>query len=97
MPNTLIVKLNATGDVVRTTALLHEFGRANVTWITASPNNELLTHPAVRCLEWTERGRAMDLDYDLVANLEDEIETAAFVESHAETAISVASSVPRHP
>ena len=80
MPNTLIVKLNATGDVVRTTTLLHEFAHANVTWITASPNNELLTHPAVRCLEWTERDRALDRDYDLVVNLEDETDAAAFVE-----------------
>ena len=83
MPNTLIVKLNATGDVVRTTTLLHEFAHANVTWITASPNNELLTHPAVRCLEWTERDRAMDRDYDLVVNLEDETDAAAFVEQRS--------------
>jgi ADP-heptose:LPS heptosyltransferase len=78
--NTLIVKLNATGDVVRTTTLLHEFADAAVTWITASPNNELLPHPAVRCLEWADCDRALDRDYDLVVNLEDEAETAAFVE-----------------
>jgi ADP-heptose:LPS heptosyltransferase len=79
MHESLIVKLNATGDVVRTTTLLHEFAAGGVTWITASPNDGLLRHPAVRCLEWSNRDVALDREYDVVVNLEDEAETAAFV------------------
>ena len=76
--STLLIKRNATGDVVRTTTVLHELMAANVTWITDTPNNELLSHPAVRCVEWGDRGQALDRDYHLVVNLEDEIETAGF-------------------
>jgi hypothetical protein len=35
--NVLIMKLGATGDVVRTTTLLHKFPN-NVTWITEAKN-----------------------------------------------------------
>lgn len=77
----LIVKLNATGDVVRTTALLRKLS-AQVTWITAAPNDQLLPSGArFRCFEWAERERALDREYDLVINLEDEIATAQFVKS----------------
>ncbi|HZM94335.1 MAG TPA: glycosyltransferase family 9 protein [Vicinamibacterales bacterium] len=78
--NVLIVKLNATGDVVRTTTLLHRFD-GEVTWITAAMNRELLDglRPGLRCLTWDDRGAANDRRYDLVINLEDEQETAAFV------------------
>jgi len=75
----LIVKLGATGDVVRTTSLLHRLPEP-VTWITSSGNLPLL--PAkefdMRCLSWDERHVALDQDYDLVINLEDEIEVANF-------------------
>jgi len=37
----LIIKLNATGDVVRTTTLLRQF-ECDVTWVTSAPNHELL-------------------------------------------------------
>jgi len=74
----LIIKLNATGDVVRTTTLLGRLG-GQITWITATPNNQLLPpHPSVRCFEWAERERALDRDYDLVINLEDERSAAQF-------------------
>jgi ADP-heptose:LPS heptosyltransferase len=77
--NVLIIKLNATGDVVRTTTLLHRF-RGEVTWVTARGNMELLLGTAshVRCLAWDERDQARDRHYDLAINLEDEAETAAF-------------------
>jgi heptosyltransferase II len=78
---TLIIKLNATGDVVRTTTLLHRFADSGVTWVTAAPNNELLVHPAMRCLEWSERERALDTTYDLVINLEDDAACGAFAQS----------------
>ena len=49
--NTLIVKLNATGDVVRTTPLLRCLD-GPVTWITARANCPLLegVHEKLRCL-----------------------------------------------
>jgi ADP-heptose:LPS heptosyltransferase len=77
--NILILKLNATGDVVRTTTLLRRL-QGHVTWITASGNVVLLEHvsPTVRCLSWEDRERARDRDYDLVINLEDELEVAVF-------------------
>jgi hypothetical protein len=78
--NILIVKLNATGDVVRTTTLLRRL-EGDVTWITAETNAVLLTGttPAVRCLTWNDRERALDRRYDLVISLEDEEEVARFV------------------
>lgn len=80
MGNVLIVKLNATGDVVRTTPLLRRL-EGDITWITAPINIELLEGiaPGLRCLTWDQRDGARDRHYDLVINLEDEVETAAFV------------------
>lgn len=80
MSNTLIVKLNATGDVVRTTPLLRRL-EGPITWITARGNLPLLqgVRTDLRCLAWDERDQAADRPYDLVINLEDEVETAAFV------------------
>jgi heptosyltransferase II len=80
----LIVKLNATGDVVRTTTLLHEL-KGDITWVTAKNNVTLFDGlaPNVRCVCWGSdelavlRGSA----YDLVVSLEDELETAQFVKT----------------
>jgi ADP-heptose:LPS heptosyltransferase len=79
--NTLIVKLNATGDVVRTTTLLRRL-EGDITWITARGNLPLLdgVRPGLRCLAWEDRAQAQDRHYDLAINLEDETETAAFVQ-----------------
>ena len=78
--NVLIVKLNATGDVVRTTPLLRKLA-GHVTWITADINVPLLSSVAanLRCLPWSQRAQALDSHYGLVINLEDEMETAQFV------------------
>ncbi len=78
--NTLIIKLNATGDVVRTTTLLHKL-TGDITWLTAPNNVALLDglRPNVRCVTWDNRAQSLDRDYDLVISLEDEPETAAFV------------------
>ena len=78
--NTLIVKLNATGDVVRTTTILHRL-TGEVTWVTAKMNVELLENGprTLRCLSWDDREIARDRSYDLLINLEDEADTAAFV------------------
>lgn len=80
MPNILIVKLNATGDVVRTTPLLHRL-EGDIVWVSARGNLPLLQgiHPRVRCLAWDEREQAAGIAYDLAINLEDEVETARFV------------------
>ena len=78
--NTLIVKLNATGDVVRTTTLLRRL-EGHITWVTAQGNLSLLqgVRDDLRCLAWEDRAAAQDTAYDLVINLEDEAETARFV------------------
>jgi len=80
--NILLIKLNATGDVVRTTTLLHKL-RGDITWVTAINNVVLLDglRPNVRCIAWLDRAQALDREYDLVISLEDEAETAAFVKS----------------
>lgn len=78
MMNTLIVKLNATGDVVRTTTVLRRL-QGEVTWITARTNLELLdTSNGLRRFAWEDRELARDRRYDLLINLEDELETSAY-------------------
>ena len=54
--NTLIVKLGATGDVVRTTPLLRRLN-GEVTWLTASKNVVLLQDlkQPLRCFSWEQR------------------------------------------
>ena len=76
----LILKLNATGDVVRTTTLLRHLQSDHVTWITAALNAELFANECqkVRCLPWSERRQALDRRYDLVVSLEDDEPTVAF-------------------
>jgi heptosyltransferase-2 len=82
MTEILIVKLGATGDVVRTTPLLSRLG-GHVTWVTAAKNAPLLRgikgNP--RCFTWEEREQARDRRYDTVINLEDDLETGRFVKS----------------
>jgi heptosyltransferase-2 len=79
--NCLIVKLNATGDVVRTTPLLRRLKGA-ITWVTAAGSQILLegVMPSLRCIPWERRQEALDTSYDLVINLEDEREVASFVQ-----------------
>jgi ADP-heptose:LPS heptosyltransferase len=76
----LIFKLNATGDVVRTTALLRRFVDG-VVWVTSRANTVLIDGlPGVeRCLTWeqAEQGALSQDHFDLVINLEDEPKIAA--------------------
>jgi ADP-heptose:LPS heptosyltransferase len=76
----LIIKLGATGDVVRTTPLLRRLDGA-VSWITAENNLALLEgiDRKVRCVSWENRKRVADTIYDLVINLEDDRETSSFL------------------
>jgi ADP-heptose:LPS heptosyltransferase len=78
--NLLIIKLGATGDVVRTTPLLHQLS-GQITWVTAEKNIALLecVKENVRCFSWQDRRRALDTDYDLAINLEDTLEAAEFL------------------
>jgi ADP-heptose:LPS heptosyltransferase len=80
--NLLIAKLGATGDVVRTTTLLHNFPD-HVSWITDAKNTVLLRNlrENLRCLSWEERDAARDRLYDLVINLEDTIEVGLFLKT----------------
>src|ERR1700737_5292830 len=80
--NVLIIKLNATGDVVRTTPLLSCL-TGEITWVTARNNLGLLDRLAgnLRSASWEDREIARDRDYDLVINLEDEAECAGFLKS----------------
>jgi heptosyltransferase II len=78
--NILIIKLGATGDVVRTTPLLHRLTGA-VTWITAAKNLSLLQGlPQLgRAVAWEQRQQVIDIKYDLVINLEDTLDVAEFL------------------
>src|SRR5205809_7944055 len=81
----LIVKLAATGDVVRTTPLLRRFS-GNVTWVTAAGNGSLLEDleersNIPRVLKWQDRSVLKGESFDLVINLEDDVETAEILES----------------
>jgi hypothetical protein len=80
--NVLIVKLGATGDVVRTTPLLSRF-HEHVSWITEAKNAVLLRglRPNLRCLTWEERDAAADRTYDLVINLEDTLEAGHYLKT----------------
>ena len=80
----LIVKHNATGDVVRTTPLLRRLS-GPVTWLTADANTSLLEGiaPNLHCLPWSRRDEVLDSRYDLVISLEDDAPTARFVRSVA--------------
>lgn len=78
--NVLIIKLGATGDVVRTSTLLRRF-EGPVTWITADKNLSLLQglFRPVRSVSWEGRAAVVDTRYDLVINLEDDRESGLFL------------------
>src|SRR6266550_814983 len=80
--NVLIIKLGATGDVVRTTPLLRRLS-GSVTWITAAKNGVFLGALAdnLRHFSWKARARALDIPYDLAINLEDTPEVALFLKT----------------
>lgn len=74
----LIIKLGASGDVVRTTTLLHLFSEDQVDWITSDANTILLQgiQNISRVIKQSEAERTEFGGYDLVINLEDNIEAA---------------------
>jgi lipopolysaccharide heptosyltransferase II len=83
--NVLIVKLGATGDVVRTTPLLRCLS-GSVTWLTASKNKPLLeglsgARAEVHPISWEDRSTLAGRSFDLVISLEDDVETAAVLKT----------------
>lgn len=80
--NVLIVKLGATGDVVRTTPLLSQL-TGQITWLTAAKNAVLLGGLTnnLRCFPWEERAKVLDTHYDLAINLEDTLDVAQFLKT----------------
>jgi ADP-heptose:LPS heptosyltransferase len=80
--NTLITKLGATGDVVRTTPLLRRLP-GHITWITAEKNTVLLEglKDNLRCVSWEERETVLNATYDLAINLEDTLDVAQFLKT----------------
>jgi lipopolysaccharide heptosyltransferase II len=78
----LIIKIGATGDVVRTTPLLSRLP-GQITWLTSAKNNVLLEDlkENLRSYSWENRLRALDGDYDLMINLEDTLDVAQFLKT----------------
>lgn len=79
---TLIIKIGATGDVVRTTPLLTRLP-GEITWLTSAKNIALLEglKANLRSFVWEKREQALDSDYDLVINLEDTLDAAQFLKT----------------
>jgi heptosyltransferase-2 len=77
----LIIKLGATGDVVRTTPLLRAL-RGQIIWITDPKNLVLLENieQKLRPVSWEERESVLSAHYDLAINLEDTLEVAQFLQ-----------------
>jgi heptosyltransferase-2 len=78
--NVLIIKLGATGDVVRTTTLLRRLG-GRITWLTEAKNTVLLVgvKEGLKCVCWEKRDKTKGTLYDLVINLEDTQEVGSFL------------------
>jgi heptosyltransferase-2 len=84
--NVLIVKLGATGDVVRTTPLLGRLD-GQIAWVTAAKNTVLLESLAdnLRCFSWEERQLVPDIRYDLIINLEDTLDVGLYLKTRQTT------------
>jgi heptosyltransferase II len=80
--NILVVKLGATGDVVRTTPLLKRLD-AQITWLTVLKNTVLLQNlrDNLRCFSWEERQLVPNIRYDLIINLEDTLEIGLYLKT----------------
>jgi ADP-heptose:LPS heptosyltransferase len=78
----LIIKVGATGDVVRTTPLLSPLS-GHVTWLTEAKNTVLLEglKDNLRCISWHQRHLISDTKYDLVINLEDSHEIGLYLKT----------------
>jgi len=84
---TLILKLGATGDVVRTSSILRRL-EGTVTWITTEKNRVYLENlddstvsGPIQILSCEHRHQIAGQSFDLVINLEDELETAELLDT----------------
>lgn len=79
---TLIIKFGASGDVIRTTTLLHLFD-AGVDWITSDLNSILLEDlPRINKIFKESELKLAEFDhYDLIINLEDTYEAAKIIDA----------------
>ena len=80
--NVLIIKLGATGDVVRTTPLLRRLD-GEITWVTADKNTVLLEglKANLRRFSWQDRHLLPNIKYDLIINLEDSLEVGLYLKT----------------
>ena len=69
----LIVKLGATGDVVRTTTLLHVLS-GEISWLTSDLNEAMLrgSSKIKEIIPWSRRESLLGRHFDIVINLEDD-------------------------
>jgi heptosyltransferase-2 len=77
---TLIIKLGATGDVVRTTTLLHALD-GEIHWLTSDRNTVMLkgSEKIAELIPWADCDRLRGRRYDLIINLEDSPEVASLL------------------
>jgi heptosyltransferase II len=80
----LIVKTGAAGDVVRTTPLLSHFAGWTVDWFTAPGVRDLIEAASVRHIFTDIAHVPSDEFYDLVINLEDEVELTSAIEGRVQ-------------
>jgi heptosyltransferase II len=81
---TLICKLGASGDVVRTTSILNKI-EGEIFWITKKPNDELLPKlKNLHCIDIEEISLISDQNFDLILSLEDSFEDVSIL-SHLKT------------
>jgi len=76
MRNILIMKIAALGDIVRTTPILHKFKNDSITWFTSEKGTPLLkNNPYIkRVLTEKSLNEAHDTYYDIVLNMDEELE-----------------------
>ncbi|MFN5845342.1 MAG: glycosyltransferase family 9 protein, partial [Flavobacteriia bacterium] len=82
----LVIKIGATGDVIRTTTLLHLFPNAEITWITASYNKLILPqhHPALHrivAIEELHGSGIPEEHFNRIISLDDDLKCASLASS----------------
>ena len=82
----LVIKIGATGDVIRTTTLLHLFPNAAITWITASYNKLILPqhNPALQrilAIEDIAASGVLEEHFDRIISLDDDMKCASLASS----------------
>ncbi len=80
MKKICIIKIGATGDVVRTTPILHLYKKAEIFWITADKNKEILPSFLKNLKIFSIENINLDffskIEFDLIISLDDDYKTA---------------------